>query len=246
MPEFRVVVVRPLFSGNLGSIARAMKNFGARELVLVRPEARPDKEAYRLAKHAAEILDKVKTAKTVRSACLGCDFVVGTTGVVNRFRKKIKNCVTPSEIAAMIGKNDTVALVFGSEGVGLTESELNECDVICSIAASKKYPVMNLSHAVAVMLYALTAGVKNIRHYKPANRQKTRQLEKMFTQIIGRLPEVRDKDKVGKAFRNVVGRARLADDEAQALFAALNAIKKSGAVQNSRESAARKEEIGRR
>ncbi|MFH1106604.1 MAG: TrmJ/YjtD family RNA methyltransferase [Candidatus Micrarchaeota archaeon] len=227
MPSFRVVVARPLYSGNLGSIARAMKNFGASELVLVNPRARPsDREAIRMAKHAADILEKAKTEKTIAVACRGCGLVVGTTGVVGRFRRGIKNCMTPKELAGKIGDEDKVALVFGSEGVGLTEKEFDGCDAVCSIPASKRYPVMNLSHSVAVMLYALSAEKKGVRHYRLAERAKTLQLARMFDSIIAGLPEVHDKRKVGKAFKNVLARSRPADDEAQALFAALNAMKK--------------------
>ncbi|MFH1199719.1 MAG: TrmJ/YjtD family RNA methyltransferase [Candidatus Micrarchaeota archaeon] len=224
LPQIRVVAVRTLYSGNLGSIARAMKNFGAGELVLVKPRASVDREAIRLAKHATDILENAKTAKSVAAACKGCSFIAGTTGIIGRYGKKIKNCVSPAELAAMAGGQAKVALVFGSEGVGLNEKELAQCDAVCSIPTTKEYPVMNLSHSAAVMLYALAVHGKRIRHYKAAGRAQSAQLEKMFLQIASSQPAVRDAKKVSKAFANILRRARPADDEAQALFAVLRAL----------------------
>jgi len=222
-----VVLVEPEFEINLGSIARAMENFGAKDLVLVRPKAKLGFQAKLFAKHAWPLLKKAKAAKGLDEAVKGCSFVAGTTGVPRRFWRGIKNCLTPPELAEKVaGQNESVALVFGNEGTGLGPEDLKKCDAIVTIPTSKKYPVMNLSHAVAVVLYALFSSRKPGALYEPAPRKKLRRLESMFGEIMAGAKTVHDKEKVARAFGQILARARPGDDEAQAMFAAMSGIKK--------------------
>ncbi|MEM4255247.1 MAG: TrmJ/YjtD family RNA methyltransferase [Candidatus Norongarragalinales archaeon] len=221
--QLRVVLVEPKWDVNVGSICRAMKNFGASELYLVKPKAELGVEAIKFAKHAREILEKATKVKTMRQAFEGCTLVVGTTGILRRFRKKmLKKCVSAREVKKFFGKNDKVALVFGNEEHGLSDKFLGECDVVAFIPSNPRYPVLNLSHAVAVMLYELYAakGEKQLKEIPAAPRHKLERLEKLFFEFALRNKTIRDPKKVATAFKRVLRRARPSEKEIQALFPA--------------------------
>ncbi|MFH1750661.1 MAG: TrmJ/YjtD family RNA methyltransferase [Candidatus Micrarchaeota archaeon] len=222
----RVVLVGPLYPVNIGSVCRVMKNFSARELFLISPKTPINHEAIKYAKHAKDILDKAKIVDSLDFALTGMDYVIGTTGVVPRFGYALKSCVSPKEMMGRFSKKDRIALVLGNEGTGLSLSDLQKCDLLVSIPAVKRYGVLNLSHACAIVLYELFFSKKRYSHYRHAKRSQVKFLEKMFSETIGGFGEIRDKKKVWTAFSNVLGRARPSDEELQALFVAFGGIRK--------------------
>jgi len=153
-----VVVVDPETPGNIGTIARAMKNFGLDDLKLVNPpDLHEDGEAYGFAGHARE--DVLPNAEEVTFESVVEDYhTVGTTAITNddsrrhvRFPFK-----TPVEVRESLETVDTqTALVFGREGTGLDNDELARLDEVCSIPASAEYPVLNLGQAATILLYEL-------------------------------------------------------------------------------------------
>ncbi|GGI98486.1 RNA methyltransferase [Halobellus salinus] len=153
-----VVVVDPKTPGNVGTIARAMKNFGLSELKLVNPpELHEDGEAYGFAGHARE--DVLPEAEEVTfDEVVDTHHTIGTTAITNddsrrhvRFPFK-----TPVEVRESLKRVDTrTALVFGREGTGLDNDELARLDEVCSIPASAEYPVLNLGQAATILLYEL-------------------------------------------------------------------------------------------
>ena len=155
-----VVVVDAETPGNVGTIARAMKNFGLSELKLVNPpELREDGEAYGFAGHARE--DVLPNAEEVTfESVVETYHTVGTTAITNddsrrhvRFPFK-----TPVEVRESLDTVDSrTALVFGREGTGLDNDELARLDEVCSIPASAEYPVLNLGQAATILLYELRA-----------------------------------------------------------------------------------------
>ncbi|MFA5895923.1 MAG: RNA methyltransferase, partial [Thermoplasmata archaeon] len=128
MPRLRVVLVEPKNEGNVGAVARSMRNFDATELVLVKP-CRLGDEARKRAMHGVDILNAARTAKDFRAAVRGADLVVGTSGIDTASEKRFARiAVTPEDLAGRVAPLDgTVALVFGREDFGLLEEELLEC-----------------------------------------------------------------------------------------------------------------------
>ena len=143
--------------GNVGTIARAMKNFGFSELLLVDPpELSRDGEAYGFAGAARE--DVLPNAREVTFETVVSSYhTVGFTAVTNESGEKHVRFPfsTPAELADDLLGVEPVALVFGRERVGLTNDELARLDRICSIPASADYPVLNLGQAATVALYEL-------------------------------------------------------------------------------------------
>jgi TrmH family RNA methyltransferase len=158
MSGITVVVVDPKTPGNVGTIARAMKNFGLTDLKLVNPpELDPEGEAYGFAGHAREDVlpnaDEVTFEEVVETYhTVGCTAITGEdTRSHVRFPFK-----TPVELKESLrGVDADTALVFGREGTGLDNEEIAQLDEVCSIPASADYPVLNLGQAATVLLYEL-------------------------------------------------------------------------------------------
>ena len=153
-----VAVVGAETPGNIGTIARAMKNFDVSELLLVDPPPLdPDGEAYGFAGQARE--DVLPNASEVSFDHLVEQYhTVGCTAVTNEDSSKHVRYPfrTPAELAASLEESGaSTCLVFGREANGLTNDELARLDEICAIPASDDYPVLNLGQAATVVLYEL-------------------------------------------------------------------------------------------
>ena len=223
MREVVVVLVGPKNEGNVGAVARAMKNFGARRLVLVDP-CPIGEEARKRAVHGVDILDAARTVRSVDAALRGVDLVAGTTGIATASEKKfLRIALTPKEFAQRVASMDgSVAILFGREDFGLLDAELARCDLLVSIPASPLYTVMNLSHAAVVVLYELfaTRGGKGAR--RRASGAEKEVLHRAFSEIM----EATDypSHKRGRTrimFRRLVGRAVPSKWEFHALMGVL-------------------------
>lgn len=155
LTRVRVVLVAPRHPGNIGAAARAMKNMGLSELVLVRPECALDEKARAQAAHAADVLETARIADRLDQAVAGCVWVVATSA---RPRHLGDEPMTPWQAASRIlerAAQGPVALVFGSERVGLTNEELERCHAVTRIPVSDEYSSVNLAAAVQILTYEL-------------------------------------------------------------------------------------------
>lgn len=153
-----VVVVDAETPGNVGTIARAMKNFGFEDLLLVDPpELDPDGEAYGYAGQAREDILPEAT-ETTFDAVVSAYHTVGFTAIPNEDGSSHVRFpyLTPAELADRLAtESGPTALVFGRERTGLYNEELAALDRVCSIPADPDYPVLNLGQAATIALYEL-------------------------------------------------------------------------------------------
>jgi tRNA/rRNA methyltransferase len=156
-----VVLVRARNPNNIGAVARAMYDFGFRNLRVVNEYAVPFETA-RSAVDATEVLARAVEFGSVAEAVADCTMVVGTTAVGERALQHPLRAL--SEAAVMIGEAvareaGKVALLFGSEKTGLSNDELSHCHWLLTIPMEQheavRHPSMNLGQAVAVCLYEL-------------------------------------------------------------------------------------------
>jgi tRNA/rRNA methyltransferase len=152
-----VVLVRPKEDGNVGAVARVARNFGAERLVLVAPRAALGPEARRRAMGGLPLLRSAVTAPTLARATRDADLVIGTTDLsTGRSTAYLRRAVSPERLGELlrplVGR---VAVVFGPEDNGLRRDELHACDLLVHIPARREFPTLNLSHACAVVLYAV-------------------------------------------------------------------------------------------
>lgn len=152
--RIRVVLVEPQHPGNIGAAARAMKCMGLTELVLVRPEKFPHKEASDMAVGAADLLDGAAVYSNLQTAIADCGYVVGASA---RLRALPLDTYTPRELGAKLAAEvgGKIALLFGSERVGLSNDDLESCHALVSIPADPAFRVLNLAMAVQILAYEL-------------------------------------------------------------------------------------------
>ncbi len=153
--DIRVVLVRPERGGNIGAAARALKNMGLRELVLVQPGPFDAAEAQRLAHGAEDILAAARRVTSLPDALADCRWSVATTRRSGRHRVPH---YTPRSFAAAVragARRRPLAVVFGPEKDGLTDADLALCHERLSIPCSDDHPSLNLAQAVLVVAYEL-------------------------------------------------------------------------------------------
>jgi TrmH family RNA methyltransferase len=156
MPDIDIVLVSPLYEGNVGFAARVMKNFGFAHLVLVDP-CKLGGEAVARAAHAQDVLDGAEVC-TIEDVFARSTIVVATTGAVAKSvcHPMRMPFFTPKELREHIKTLDgRISVLFGRENWGLSNDEVKKSDIICTIPASEDYPILNLSHAVGVICYEL-------------------------------------------------------------------------------------------
>jgi TrmH family RNA methyltransferase len=151
-----VVLVRPRNPLNIGAAARAMSNFGAHRLRLVKPYEPGFREA-RSAVGAADLLEKAEVCKSVAEAVADCALVVGTTAIRNRVLPDPVQRLDENSGGDLRShlQSERVALLFGSEKIGLTKHDFSHCHRLLNIPTTRKNISMNLGQAVAVCLYEL-------------------------------------------------------------------------------------------
>lgn len=155
LDNIRIVLVNTTHPGNIGGVARAMKNMGLSRLYLVAPEKFPDEQATWRAASAGDLLDSAVTTASVEEAIADCQFVVGTSA---RERRIPWPLLDPRQCAARIGAlsaREQVAIVFGREDRGLTNDELQLCNLHLNIPTAEAYSSLNLAMAVQIVCYEL-------------------------------------------------------------------------------------------
>ena len=151
----RVVLVSPRNPLNIGAVARAMSNFGFRDLRLVNPYDVAFREA-KSAVHSHYILESAQVHDSVPEAVSGCSLVVGTTSVGHRdLHIPLYRLETAGQIIIRHAQSSPVAILFGSEKFGLSNEDLSFCHWALRIPTREEHGSMNLGQAVAVCLYEL-------------------------------------------------------------------------------------------
>lgn len=151
----RIVLVEPSHPGNIGAVARAMKNMGLRHLVLVSPERFPDPEATWRAVSAADVLASAAVVDTLDEAIGDCGFVVASSAKERRIPWPVVDSrQAAAEIDAASDRGE-VAILFGREDNGLANEELQRCNLHLAIPTSDVYTSLNLAMAVQIVAYEL-------------------------------------------------------------------------------------------
>ncbi|MGC1729694.1 MAG: RNA methyltransferase, partial [Steroidobacteraceae bacterium] len=153
--DIRIVLVAPSHPGNIGAVARAMKNMGLGELLLVKPRQFPHPRATARAAGAGDVLGRARVVASLAEALGGCGFIAATTA---REREQHFRVLDVREAAARIvaeAQRAPAAVVFGAERTGLTNEELEAAHALLRIPASAAYPSLNLAMAVQLVAYEL-------------------------------------------------------------------------------------------
>lgn len=228
LANVRVVLVRPQGSANVGSVARAMKNMGLADLVLVEAETPEDGWAETMAVHARDVLARAQAVSSLAEAVGDCAFVVATASRPGLFRGQI---LTPREASASllnVARRQPVALVFGPEDHGLSNADLGHCHALITIPTAPEYPSLNLAQAVMVCVYelAVAAGARDAGEPVPETTEAmptAASLERMFHQLERALLAAgflnpQNPDPVMNVFRRILARADLREHDVRVLM----------------------------
>ena len=207
------MLVRPRGAANVGAVARAMKNMGLHELVLVHPALMKSFWAKAMAAHAEDVLHSVRQTESLGAAVADCGLVIGTTcrGGLYREAAEQPRTVAPRIVAAATANR--VALVFGPEDHGLSNEDLKACHQLIAIPTDLAYPSLNLAQAVMVCCYELqlaaTGESQVTRELAPAEH-----VDLMFQKLQAALRSIGflhpdNPDHIMYAFRRFLGRAEL-------------------------------------
>ena len=154
--NIKIVLVEPIFGGNIGSVCRAINNNDITDLAIVNP--RPDtdwEDARKLSCNAKAQLEARKEYSTLAEAVADCTVVAGTSARTGFYRDTAHTPRAFAPIALESARDHKVALVFGREDKGLFNEELALCTHIIQIPSSELYTSLNLSHAVSICCYEL-------------------------------------------------------------------------------------------
>jgi TrmH family RNA methyltransferase len=154
LAQIKIVLVKTSHPGNIGAAARAMKNMGLSNLVLVKPKIFPAYEADRRASGAIDILEQCTVVETLDEAIKDCHFVVASSARKRQF--KIDQ-LDLREMAHTIVTNVTegckVAILFGTERTGLTNEELEKAHVFLTVPCNSEYSSLNVASTVQLVAY---------------------------------------------------------------------------------------------
>ena len=156
LDNITVVLVGTLYSGNVGSVCRAMANMGLSRLTLVAPRILDGwEEGRRLAVHATDILDARREVATLDEAVADCAAVVGTTARGGLYRATVQPPRVLAPEILRLAAQAPVAVVFGREDQGLHNDEIARCTHLIRIPVDPRYQSLNLSQALLIVAYEL-------------------------------------------------------------------------------------------
>lgn len=149
----RFVLVDTSHPGNIGAVARAMKNMSLEELVLVRPVLFPHPDASARASGATDLLDRARVERDLPAALQGCGLVLATTSRERDQYFRVLDVRDAAAQAVAAAEQGPVAVLFGSERAGLTNTELASAHALLRVPANPAYASLNLAMAVQVVAY---------------------------------------------------------------------------------------------
>ncbi len=224
LARVRIVLVRTSHPGNIGASARAMLTMGIGQLVLVAPARFPDAEATARASGADIVLERARVVYTLADALAGCAFVVGLSARPRAFAGQVAPLREAAETALQRVDDGDIALVFGTEMSGLSNTELAQCEIAATIPANPDFASLNVAAAVQLATYEmrLAAGLRDVwvaPNFAPATHDE---IEALYMHARGTLTALRFLDparprRLLPRLRRLFGRAALEREEVNIL-----------------------------
>jgi TrmH family RNA methyltransferase len=230
--DIRFVLVEPSHPGNIGAVARAMKNMGLSELVLVRPRNFPHSEAFVRASGADDVLARARVVDSLGEAIDGCGFVAATT---SRDRDQNFRVFDVREAAPRIvgeALRSPAAVLFGAERAGLTNEELEPAHLLIRIPGNVEYLSLNVAMAAQIVAYEIfrAAGWAAVPAEPIVPLSTPAQMEQLYEHLAQVMEEVgfRDRTRSGTnlmaRIRRFLQRAELDQNESNILRGFLTCV----------------------
>ena len=189
--ELVIVLVEPEIEGNIGAVARCLRNFGLHELRILRHAGEFSDETRNRAKHAQGVLDDCQIHHDWQSCFGDINLVIGTSGKREVGEKvQFRHFLLPTELGERLSDVEgKVAIVFGPEGMGLKQEELRACDLLLTIPTWEGYPILNLSHAVSIICFSWYVNSDTVPPSGTRNRLLDPELRNTLRSEVSRLVE---------------------------------------------------------
>ncbi len=224
LENIRIVLVRPRGAANLGAVARAMKNMGLADLVLVEPGPVGGFASRAWAVHAGDVLEARRTAPSLAEAVRDCAVVVGTTARGGPYRDRARS---PREAAPELLRQavkQRIALVFGPEDHGLSNEDLKQCHQLLAVPTSAAYPSLNLAQAVLICAYEIfLAHGDGAASPGPTELAEAERVQFLFARLEQALLDIgflhgENPDHIMFSLRRLLGRAGMEEAEVRILL----------------------------
>jgi TrmH family RNA methyltransferase len=231
-PNIRIVLVEPSHPGNIGAVARAMKNMALEELVLVRPKQFPHAEATARASGADDILERARVVETLAEGLDGCGFVAATTSRDRDQNFRVVDVRDAAERIVAEARRSPAAVLFGAERTGLRNEDIDSSHVLIRIPANQAYLSLNLAMAVQLVSYELfrARGAKVVQLHTEVPLATPEQMDHLYIHLAQVMEEVEFRDRTQSGtnlmarIRRFLQRAELDQNEANILRGLLTAV----------------------
>lgn len=222
--QLMVVLVEPQGPRNIGSVCRAMANFGVSCLRLVNPQTdHLCHEARQMAVKATTLLEQAEIFTSLEAALADCELAIGTTRRFGKYREGLAPIATASTELLEQAQIGQVAMVFGREDKGLKTEELDLCQKFLTIPTSDSLPSMNLAQSVAVCLYECYKNAHGLDETgKLRKRASVKTQEALFEHMKETLLDIgflnpQNPEHIMRTFRRIFGRSGLDEREIRVL-----------------------------
>lgn len=234
LSKIRIVLIETSHPGNIGGVARAMKNMGLSNLVLVNPKEFPSIVASQRASSAGDVLDNARVVATLDEAVAGAKVVVGSSARLRKVSWPQLNVRETAELALRTVEEGEVALIFGREDSGLSNAEMDKCHYLAHIPTNPTYSSLNLGAAVQVFAYEclMATQIESVHSKGYTDELATAdQLEGFYEHLYQALQDIKFLDPAKNArfmrrMRRLFNRTRLDIKEVDILRGILTAAQK--------------------
>lgn len=229
LDRLRIVLARPIRSGNVGAVARIMANMGLSDLVLVGPQCdHLDEQAMGFAARAKPLLAGARVVDSIPAAVEDCVLTLATSAKGGMYRRQAG--MTPEAAAALVvemAASGPVAVVFGPEDRGLLQREVLHFDRVIEIPADPQYPALNLAAAAVVICYELRQAWEKSAGREPAAQDDIAphgRTDILFAKLFDALDAIgffrgqQNPDHLRLALRRIFGRVQMSTNEVDILI----------------------------
>ena len=188
-----IVLYKPKYAGNVGSIARAAKNMGITKIIVVGASDLDVHQMYPRSTHlAADVVDAIRYEQTLEEALADFGHIVGTTARLGRGRGPFVSPRSAAETIAVMAPHNKVALLFGPEDTGLSNDEIHYCQSVTTIPTSEAFRSLNLSHAAMILCYEVFLALSEKTKTTPVAPKWARssEIEGMYDQLKSTLAAI--------------------------------------------------------
>ena len=224
LDHIAVVLVHPQGDGNVGQVARAMKNFGLTRLVLVNACPLDTDLCRQMATNSYDVIERAQHFSDLQSALGPFHFAIGTSRRLGKSRPRFcTSRALPEWLLPKLTGHQNAALIFGNEVSGLDNSELDRCDQMVEIVTDPAHRSLNLAQAVVVVAYELFCRATEVPGHEDFHMPATRaSLDRMYAQMrriyfeIGFIDRV-NPERIMRRLRRLYGRAAITEQEVRIL-----------------------------